>query len=661
MVIEEDKELEKGRRFSYIGLALVGSSAAYMLTASDDKKVVKGKKAIGVRGKSKRNPTSNWPTTTEISTSTKFNPETNGKRQSTKRKNKSANLKKWKQSADSSDTPRDLLDSKREKLGEAIPLSPAFRDQYKKIVGMEKPDDLFEEGESVGDWLDPEALIDAKQQQQQQRRRVGSLRDTREDDFDEGTEEQHTPPSLGSKHSRGTLGMTSARNMPVQSEGPAYDYDDNDAGESALPPYATIIPAPVDSQMNSAPSTNINVQTSATAESEAPPAARKGLLGRLFKKSGAGRPTDVRTAVLGPSGKDFNSAQYRSLVAACLAAYVPSGCFPELEEGGDLVSSVATGARAPTEEERVQALRAEIIREGLSEQQAADAFADVVNALVVRLVDSAAETLDRKGGFGFGFRRKSGTQDQTSVGDLQSDNDDGDDSDDDGERNATVSKSKGQQKSKEEIAEQKASVQALDDVSDFIRGAGAIFSQTTPSAKIEPIQYNGRYKKGKLETLYYRYAKSASCMSDMSDFISIAENLVPAEDPSSAEAPATGERKGEGEGDEEAAAKAAEAALNNVQQSSEDKADRLSKIQFLFGIKQGKRAQIESRIQREQMMQLLSGAVGAGGGKGGGGDLAAMVSNQCSCPSFEGGEVADFLQLRYSDVFLFVTQAFGPS
>lgn len=118
-------------------------------------------------------------------------------------------------------------------------------------------------------------------------------------------------------------------------------------------------------------------------------------------------------------------------------------------------------------------------------------------------------------------------------------------------------------------------------------------SKTTPNAQIEPIQYNGKANKGKLENLYYYYAKSATDMkSVMGLFGELGGNQVD-----------TGT-------DGDTADPVASAA---------DKTDRLGKIQFLFNIKEGKRSSIEQRITREVMMDMTKEF------SAGGGDMSKMM------------------------------------
>lgn len=158
----------------------------------------------------------------------------------------------------------------------------------------------------------------------------------------------------------------------------------------------------------------------------------------------------------------------------------------------------------------------------LSPQAAADAFADITSSILVGLVDKAAETSDLK------------------------------------DDNATLA--------------------SLDVIADFVGGAGALFSKSLAEVTIEPVQYNGKVKKGKLENLYYIYAKSSMDMSSMLSSAGL----------------------GEGEND------------NN---NATEKLEKLGRLAQVFAIKEGKRSSIDQKVLKEMMMS----------GEGGMGDLGGIM------------------------------------
>lgn len=134
-------------------------------------------------------------------------------------------------------------------------------------------------------------------------------------------------------------------------------------------------------------------------------------------------------------------------------------------------------------------------------------------------------------------------------------------------------------------------------VSRFISGAGAIFGGCTPRASISPIQYNGKAKKGKLESMFQLYLKQRG--GDLtSSFQDLVKGLSDGDD--------GGDEGGATESDAPAAAGRGEA-----EPSPEEMADLVGKIQYLFDINANKREKIEQRIMREAVMSLGSGGKGS--------------------------------------------------
>jgi len=163
---------------------------------------------------------------------------------------------------------------------------------------------------------------------------------------------------------------------------------------SALPPYAAIIAAPEESKLllesaSPTPAPNTAVTAPSKRQQQQP-----GILGRLFQKPGAGRPSDIRAAL---RPEQDVSHDFRVLVASSLTVYVPPGTVAEVEKGGAL-SSTDPDAFSPSAEVRQSALAAEMAYAGLSEQEAAESFADVASALIVQLVDKAVQQSEKGSG-----------------------------------------------------------------------------------------------------------------------------------------------------------------------------------------------------------------------------------------------------------------------
>eukprot|EP00639_Heterosigma_akashiwo_P003325 CAMPEP_0194574618 /NCGR_PEP_ID=MMETSP0292-20121207/10399_1 /TAXON_ID=39354 /ORGANISM="Heterosigma akashiwo, Strain CCMP2393" /LENGTH=653 /DNA_ID=CAMNT_0039426179 /DNA_START=314 /DNA_END=2275 /DNA_ORIENTATION=- len=186
----------------------------------------------------------------------------------------------------------------------------------------------------------------------------------------------------------------------------------------------------------------------AAAAEEAPPAPapakeekkKKGGGFNLFKrKKEDDRPSSLEEAL---EVDDGPTAEFRQSAARVLAKMAPASTFP-----------LARGAEADTQEEAVARLLAAKGSAGLADQAAAEEFACVVNAMIVQLVDEAAQTLKGK--------------------------------------------------------EEEATLAALDQVLDFMDSCSGVFEQLAAQPDIKPVRYNGSTGKGKLEQLYTRYAGAA--------------------------------------------------------------------------------------------------------------------------------------------------------
>ncbi|KAJ1439311.1 hypothetical protein B484DRAFT_444090 [Ochromonadaceae sp. CCMP2298] len=465
-------------------------------------------------------------------------------------------------------------------------VSKMLRGSQEQLMGLPEPDDLFSNGESADDVF---AEVETPAQRRAARQREAEEKEEREERPVPEEEPSVSVSSLG----RGRVNKFKSAPEPANSAG-----GDDKSLDSLLPPYASIIAAPVDSQL---PTPSAPSRAAAPEPEEEPyeaeesvPAKKGNILDRLFQKPGGGRPADIKSALKVGSGDP--SEDYRVLVAAALTAYVPDGALPNKELGRQVVALTQAGSvseKAEDEKERMQALKDEIQASGLSEQEAGEVFAEVANALLVSLVDSAAKTADGK--------------------------------------------------------EEQLSVEALDLVTDFVQGAGALFGSTTPRARIDPIQYNGKARKGKLETLYMRYAKAGM------DLKSIMGAM------------------GGGGGEEEGGAEEGEAAM-----SPEERADRLGKLQFLFNIKEGKRNGMEQKIMREMMMSMTKEMGGEGGDLGkmmeafsgkGGADMAGMEEmmgqmGQGGAGGFPGGGggpdgIPDMSNMNPEDVAAMSKEAMG--
>ena len=162
---------------------------------------------------------------------------------------------------------------------------------------------------------------------------------------------------------------------------------------------------------------------------------------------------------------------------------------------------------------------------GLADQEATDAFAEVVNCMIAAIVDRAIETLDM---------------------------------------------------------EDAVTVEALDKMVSFMDGAGGIFAQVANGCKPkEAVVYNGNAKKGKLENLYYKYAKSSMSLKNILSGLST-------EDSSSTSSDVADNEK-------------------NAFQSAESKMARLQQVTQVLAIKESKKESLDMKIMREMVMSMTKG------------------------------------------------------
>lgn len=303
-----------------------------------------------------------------------------------------------------------------------------------------------------------------------------------------------------------------------------------------LPPFAAVVPAPAESQL-----------PEERKEVPAPPPAKKGIFSRIFKTPGGGRSTDIAAATRTVE----DQSDYRTLVAACLASATPSGTMTDFEKTG-LYGYPDDVAYDGTTDQKAALLKKVYKESGMTEQQAGEAFADVTNAVLVKLVDRAASTLDKK-------------------------------------------------------SDESATVEALDDVANFISSIGSLFGLAAGGAVIEPVQYNGKTKKNKLENLFFEYMKASMDIKGMMSMMGAGSSATD---------------DGSGMSLEERAAKEEEKQAMRL--------DRLSRLQQIFAVKEAKRSNLEQKVMRETIFNLSKdGDLGdlLGGLGGGGGGLGGMLES----------------------------------
>lgn len=393
---------------------------------------------------------------------------------------------------------------------------PTPDDEQGKAEKVEEDDDLFDGAQTRADnnnkkpsEFSPKAATPPRSAAARAAAKRASVLPSTDDLFDD--EDAEAVADQGQAADSVSVGASAGRRPPSKFAAPA-----SSATTPTPPPPPTTPPPP-------------------PPPPPAPP-AKKNLLDRLFQKPGGGRPTDLAKAL---AASDTGAQEFRGMVANALAAYVPGDLFPSLAVASEALRDGGETAQA-------EALRAAKDDSGLGEQDAAAAFAEVANAMLVIMVDNAVSTLGSA---------------STS---------------DDGKPSPTVS--------------------ALEEVADFIAGAGSVYLQTVPGAVIDPVVYNGRAKKGDLETLYLAYLRDTMSLDSI-----------------------LGAAAGEGAGSEGEGEAVDSGDGGNGKPSVEDKAERLGKLQVVFSIKEGKRSSLEQKAMREMFMGMAKGE-----GGGGMGDLGGM-------------------------------------
>ena len=211
---------------------------------------------------------------------------------------------------------------------------------------------------------------------------------------------------------------------------------------------------------------------SAPAPAPAPP-AKKSIFDRIFQKRSTSRPTDLGELMR----VEDASSNFRAATATVLTAYLPEnlGLFLDVQPGGIMSHSVDRETLYSGDEKRISILATLKEELGLESKQAADAFADVTNAMLVTLTDKCVDSLDKKG------------------------------------------------KSAEEILS--LTTAAVDTLTDFAISAASLFGQVLPGVIIEDggIKYNGKAQRGKLETLFFNSMKGGMDMSAFAGLVNEGE------------------------------------------------------------------------------------------------------------------------------------------
>jgi len=142
-------------------------------------------------------------------------------------------------------------------------------------------------------------------------------------------------------------------------------------------------------------------------------------------------------------------------------------------------------------------------------------------------------------------------------------------------------------------AEENVTIDALEYVVSFMGEAVGLFEQVSNGCKPkEPVIYNGKSKKGKIESLYYRYAKASFSLGNILAGLNLGKNPETTDD----------------------------SAANGIA-SAEEKMMKLQQLTQILGIKDSKKESLDTKIMRDMIMSLskgegdLSGLLGALGDK----------------------------------------------
>lgn len=190
---------------------------------------------------------------------------------------------------------------------------------------------------------------------------------------------------------------------------------------------------------------------------------RRGPIMNIFNKdTKSQRATTVEQAI---SGETSDEAVFRQAATAVLARSAPPGAFSVPEPKALAEASITLedfeGEAGQEASEKVTVMTLKELSEsaGFSMTETAEAVADVVNAMVVTLVDSAVDGMNSK--------------DDASTSD------------------------------------------AVDALLSYMDGAGKLFGSLCPGVELSPpIKYNGSARKGKLEKVFEAAARGALKLGD---------------------------------------------------------------------------------------------------------------------------------------------------
>ena len=210
-------------------------------------------------------------------------------------------------------------------------------------------------------------------------------------------------------------------------------------------------PQPASKALKPEPKAEVTTPTPAPV-AKAP--EKKGILDRIFGKAGGGRPTSVVDALAGASGEEL---EFRRKCVQALLRFAPPGSVADNLK-------LEIGPFSP-EDDAAAIISAAREKAGLAPEAAAEGFAALASAMMVAIVDNVVALVEDK---------KASKED----------------------REAAV-------------------VAALDETSTFIRATGELFGILFAGISVEPVVYNGRSKKGRLEDAYYIYAKTSMNVADI--------------------------------------------------------------------------------------------------------------------------------------------------
>eukprot|EP01040_Poterioochromonas_malhamensis_P014296 gene14296-15808_t len=342
-------------------------------------------------------------------------------------------------------------------------------------------------------------------------------------------------------------------------------------------PYAAVIAAPEESIIPDTPTPypSSDVTTASTKIAPPPPPPKKSgnFLTRLFQKPGGGRPSDLRSALL--REKD-DTTSLRLIIGRGLMQYVS----PEL--GRRIAKDFpALTENFPPESNDVVLQEVVSVAEelGLAAADTAEIFAEVTNAFVVQLVDRAVSALDG----------------------ADSDND----SDEvDGETVAA--------RQRERV------VRRLDELTNFMNDVTPLFLAVVKNtASVEPLQYNGKASRQRLEQLFELYLKEAQGLAKQSFSFPLM-------------------------GDQTAEDDASKPSAEELERLINERNDRLAKVQFLLAIKENKRTSLEQKLMKEEIAAMSKsfgglGGEGGSGSSGGGGGLGDLLGGLGGLGGGKGG------------------------